>query len=1142
MSALVMKRIAAAMLAVTLAAQGLPAYAQNSSDAAAAGAPASAAPDATPGVAMPQAPAPLPAPAAVPVPTPAVPNATVPYGGEPQPPLFDKGASPDQAPSPVKVPAAQPNDPCPCDANGKPGSGRFDALDSRPALTSGNSNLPAPVTSSRLPDLLRSVSLPDTGKIVMEIERDNIPADGQTMVPMTIRLYGADGKPYTAATEVLLKTTRGRLRRPDASPIEAPRNDLRLSVKGGEAVVYIITTHEPGDAQLIAQSGNVVVQGKMTMLPDLRPMLAVGVVEGAFNLRSIDASKLAQPRSNDAFELEIKRMHPFGAGDGKAELGARSAFFLKGMVKGDYLLTLAYDSEKDVRNVQFRDINPDQFYPIYGDSSIKGFDAQSSQRLYVRVDKGKSFFLYGDFSTASTTPARQLGSYSRTITGAKEHYENEVISANVWATRDNATRIVDEQPARGTSGPYALTSNQGISGSERVEILTRDRNQPAIILTSVDMVRFSDYEFEPFSGSIIFKAPVPSVDANLNPISIRVTYEVDQGGPKFWLGGVDGQWKIFPGVEIGGSVVEDRNPTDLYRLASVNSTVRLGSNTYVVGEYARSNHELLGELGRGDGKRIELRHKSENLEGRLYYGMTDKTFDNIASQLNGGRAEGGAVGSYKITNSLSARVDAYTTEDKVSEAKQESGYFGLRWKATERWGFGLGYRHVNNSGGPVNAASVPGYSTLPNQPGFTPTQISAPLFAAQPGQVISFNAVSLSADVQVTDRLKLLGEFEQDVEQSSRKRYTFGGDYRLNDQYRAYGRAEIADGLGGINGLGVPDSRQRAAVAGISSNYMKGGEMFNEYRLRDAIDGRTAMNATGLRNTYMVAEGMRINVGAEHQATLSGINATANAITGALDLTYNPRWRASARLEFRQDPNFNNYLSTTAFTAKVDRDWSLLTRNEYLYNASRDPTVASTLQDRFQIGGAYRDTDTNKVNALMLYEMRYQMTNPQPGYYERLSHVISGNIDYHPSRPLWLNGRVAAKWVGEHFDGDVYSSYTAMLVGGRAVYDLTEKWDIGAQANVMYSPQGHSTQTAIGVEAGYLLRQNLWVTAGFNFTGFSDRELDGAGYTNRGIYIRLRFKFDENLFHGDDPVVNRSLTPMNASPVPASEVLPSSRK
>ena len=1047
-------------------------------------------------------------------------------GGEPQPPQFSTHSSPYQAPGQAVFPPAGASEPCPCDDKGRPGSLRFDPLDADRALGSGNSNLPAPVTSTSLPALLRASALPDGGRIVLEVERDNIPADGNTMVPLVIRLFGADGKPKTDSTEVIVKTTRGRLRIPGASALDPPRNEMRVAVKDGGATLFLVTTHEPGDALLVAQSGNVVVEGRMTMVPDKRPMIAIGVVEGALNLRSLDASKLTQPRTNDAFELEVRRIQPLGAGnDGKTELGARSAFFLKGTVKGDYLLTLAYDSEKRVRDRLFRDIQPDQFYPIYGDSSLRGFDAQSSQRLYVRIDKDKSFLLYGDFTTASTTTARQLGNYSRTITGLKEHFEDDTVAANAWVTRDNVTRVVDEQPARGISGPYALTSTLGISGSEKVEIITRDRNQPAIILKTVQMVRFTDYEFEPFSGNIIFKAPIPSSDENFNPNSVRVIYEVESGGPKFWIGGVDGQWKLGSAVEIGGSVVEDRNPVDPYRLGSVNATVRLGDNTWAVGEMARSTRELLGSLGRGDGKRFELRHKGESLEARAWYGETERNFSNIASQLNGGRGEGGVAGTLRVNEQWSIKVDAIRSEDKVSLARRESAFAGLRYKASETWSFGAGYRHVRDEGGAVNAASAPGLSTIPAQPGFQQTQISAPLFAATPGQTTSFDALSLSATAQLSDRARLMAEYEQDMERSRRNRTTVGGEYRLGERYRAYGRAEFATGLGGQNGLAIPDSRQTAFVAGVSGNYTKGGEVFNEYRLRDAISGRDAMNATGLRNTFTYAEGVRFTAGAEHLKAISGNVSSANALTGGVELTYDPRWRGSARLEWRQDANYDNWLSTLAYTAKLDRDWSLLARNQLLVNDSRNSTVASRIQERFQVGAAYRDTDTNRVNALGLYEFRYEKTDPQPGFQERIAHVVSTHADYHPSRPLWLTGRVAAKWVRERFDGNLTSTYTALLVGGRIVYDITEKWNLGAQANVLMSPQGGSRQSAVGVEAGYLLRQNLWVTAGYNWTGFSDNELQGAGYTNRGVYVRLRFKFDETLFRGDDPGTNKSLIP-----------------
>ena len=75
----------------------------------------------------------------------------------------------------------------------------------------------------------------------------------------------------------------------------------------------------------------------------------------------------------------------------------------------------------------------------------------------------------------------------------------------------------------------------------------------------------------------------------------------------------------------------------------------------------------------------------------------------------------------------------------------------------------------------------------------------------------------------------------------------------------------------------------------------------------------------------------------------------------------------------------------------------------------------------------------------------------------------------------------------------------------------------------MWSPNGGSRQDSIGIEAGYLVQANLWLSFGVNARGFRDDELTGAAYTRKGVYLRLRFKFDEKLFQGSDKHINRSL-------------------
>ena len=75
---------------------------------------------------------------------------------------------------------------------------------------------------------------------------------------------------------------------------------------------------------------------------------------------------------------------------------------------------------------------------------------------------------------------------------------------------------------------------------------------------------------------------------------------------------------------------------------------------------------------------------------------------------------------------------------------------------------------------------------------------------------------------------------------------------------------------------------------------------------------------------------------------------------------------------------------------------------------------------------------------------------------------------------------------------------------------MTERLDLGLQAYRMWG--NGAAETAVGVEAGYLVWKNLWLSVGYNVKGFGAADMAGEAYTQRGAYLRLRFKFDENLF------------------------------
>lgn len=1030
-------------------------------------------------------------------------------------------------------------------------------------------------------------------EVQVSVDCNDIVADGQTPVKITVRVLDRQGQPLKGESYLTVETTGGRIQLlqartdelgPGLRDIDKVTQGTQVKVIDGIAEFNLIAPHVPQDVRVRVTAGRSVAEGSISFLPELREMLAIGLIEGVLSAKRVNESSIVPARINDGFERDIQRWER-SFNNGKSSVGLRSAFFVKGKVKGEYLLTAAYDSDKDTRQRLLRDVRPDEFYPVYGDASIKGFDARSRDRLYVRVDHNKTYVLYGDFATgdgfSQITGAgqvaplrlRDLGNYNRTVTGGRYHYEQNGAVANFFATHDTLKQVVEEFAGKGISGPYSLSNNSGIQNSEKVEMIVRDRNAPARILSVTPLLPLTDYTFEPFSGRILFNRPIPTVDQNLNPVSVRISYEVDQSGPSFWLFGADGQVKLNERLEVGGSAVRDRNPFAPYELSSANIGVRLGEKTMLVAEMARTVSTAYSSNGNsyslpvsgqsvadgversGNAGRIELRHQDEKLDARGYIARTDATFNNAGASFTGGRSEAGIKATAPVSDTIKVYGEAIKTEDRTTGADRKGAQVGALYQATEKLTLDVAVKRVNESAGLSSTALVPTPTTAPLGQGLQPngglfgngvdainpttgTAILSPTSNASVGTAnlkpLDATTLKLGALYQATDKLGLKGEVEHDISGEDKKRIAAGADYLIAERTKLYGRYETQSGLASIYSLN-PADKSTAFVFGVDNTYAPGQQLYSEYRLRDAISSNDMYWANGLRNTFNVAEGVRYQTGLEYLKVLSGSGQAALAATVGLDYTANPLWKASGRLEARHvydSPTVagsDSYLSTLTYARKMSRDWTFLTRNYLLYTDYRGGR-GDALQDRYQIGAAYRDTDTNKVNALMRYEYKYerddsglqQGTAIQTTPSHRRVHLLSSHADYHPTRPWWLTGRLAAKWVNDPLD-NVNSRYSAWLVSGRAVYDITERWDLGVMTSYMGSPYGSSKQWAQGFEVGYLIRQNLWLSAGFNWTGFSDRDLTGTDYTQRGAYLRLRFKFDEDLLERKSEMVNRSL-------------------
>ncbi len=925
-----------------------------------------------------------------------------------------------------------------------------------------------------------------------QIGRGSAIADGKTPVKVVVLVSDAKGVPVTSRTSVTLFASAGRWTVEDLSAVEP---GIQTYVEGGRAEFELVAPSEPMESLVTASSGDIRVEAKLDFLPELREMIASGVIEGVLSLRKLDARGFAPTRAEDGFEQEIQHVSR-SWGDGKRDAAGRAAMFLKGKVKGEYLLTLAYDSDKNTKERLFRDIQPDEFYPIYGDSSIRGFDAQSTGRFYVRIDKNKSYLLYGDFNTSPLNEVRKLSNYSRSLTGIKQHYETGRVSANVFASRDTTRQVIDEFPATGTSGPFVLSRISGLINSEKIEILTRSRNQPSVIIRTLPLSRFVDYELEVLTGRIIFKSPIASLDEELNPISIRITYEVDQGGDDFWAAGADAQFRLSEQVEIGAMIVDDRNPLDKFRMAGVNAIARLADRTFLIAELARTRREILSGAAmrgekQGNAQRVEFRHVNGDLDVNLYAGRTDRGFDNPSASLASGRKEMGGKLSYRLDEKTRLQGEILHTEDVVAGYKRDGMLITVERTLENGLRLEGGIRHARDSQPRLAVAN-----SKPVDDEFT--SVRARITGEVPG--LKDAAAYIEAEV--------------DVEDTSRKLAAIGADYRLGNNSRIYARHEFITSLTGPYGLNS-QQRQNATVVGLNLDYMKDGSVFSEYRIRDAISGGDAEAAFGLRNLWTLSAGLQLQTGFERIHALSGKgDAEATAITFGLEYTANPLWKGSTRLELRTSRNSDSILSTLAGAAKISRDWTFLGRNTYSLIRNKGLITGENEQDRLQLGIAYRDTDADKWNALGRIEHRTEHDSTLTGLeLKRTVELISIHANWQPRRPFTFSGRYAAKWVNDKSNGLVAKN-NVQLLSGRAMWDFAPRWDVSLNASTMLGKGTASKHYGIGLELGYMVAENIWISGGYNFFGYRDEDLTSGEYTNQGAFVRLRYKFDEDLFAG----------------------------
>ena len=918
------------------------------------------------------------------------------------------------------------------------------------------------------------------GEIVEELS--TLTADGNTRPVLAVRLLDRAGRPSRAGT-----TGTYRVDPPYRSwwDVENDRkNDLVLV--GNREPTYRVGTDGVAYLELepTTQSGEVTLNLKFEHLreqelrawlkPAARDWILVGFAEGtaAYTTLSDNISAATAAGFEEDYTDE-----------------GRVAFFAKGSIKGEYLLTLAYDSARDreERRQRFENVvDPNAYYPLFGDSSEQRFEAPSQRKLYVKLERSQFFALFGDFDTGLSVT--DLARYERRFNGFKSEFRGDNLGYTVFAAETSQAFHRDEIRGDGTSGLYQLSNTPIVANSDLVRIEVRDRFDSGQVLSSTKLARFLDYNLDPVSGTIFFKRPVPSRDTDFNPVYIVAEYETASTSADDVIAGGRGSIRVADdAVEIGITRIDDSTTGAEADLTGIDMRWQVNDQTLVKAEYAKTNATNGGGQQSGSAQSIELEHNGENLDLRAYIREVGEDFGlGIQSAADKGFRRIGVDARATFAERFTVEGEAGWQQNLETEDIRNLVRGQLRYER-KRLTASLGLVHAEDEfeDGETRKSDL---AELGIQHEFFDGKLTlraSGSTALGNGDAESTDfptRVVLGADYSILKNVDLIAEWEDSSGQGIDATMT-----RLGVRAEPWGRARV-----------------------------------NTYLTEEVTEfGPRLFANVGLLQGFQLNERWTLDIGVDQSNTLSDASARPldtdrELVSGSLSEDFlafytgamfsADEWSANSRIEYRN--------SDSEERASFLFGWYRQPKNGHGLSASLTLLQSDTINASevtaadMKAGWAYRPAGS-KWSFLDRLDLIYEDASSPTTSQDSWRIVNNFNANRRLGTAAQVSLQYAFKYVRSDFDGDGYTGYTD-LIGIDYRRGLKGKWDVGANASVYHSWQSDTVDYGVGLDVGYNVATNMWLTLGYNLAGFDDDDFSEARYTAQGPYLRFTMKADHH--------------------------------
>ncbi len=1023
-----------------------------------------------------------------------------------------------------------------------------------------------------------------------------MPDEGPDKYLYVLRVYDAEGRYNETVPLGLQRTTRAFERHEtvgEGEPVASGEGDDRTAISnipvyGGAITVF--GQNVPAGYQVRAIGKKVPVDPdgsfvRQQILPPGDHVVDVAVTD--ISGRAIDFERDVSIPRNEWFyvglaDLTVGRRIGsdkfIEASEGEFDrtyTKGRLAFYLKGKIKGRYILTAAADTQEDdidnlFRNLDSKDprqllrrVDPDKYYPVYGDDSTAIEDAPTSGKFYVRLEGKRGHIMWGNYKTSMRNT--ELARNERALYGAHGRYKSARVTSageprvEVEAYASQPGTLPQRDNLRGTGGSVYFLTRQDINrGSETVTIEIRDRVTGTILSRRV--LRYGeDYEINYVQGVIILRRPLTSTGSSETIITpgslggneqfLTAQYEYTPA-----VGDVDGysfggraQVWLNDVVRVGASGISENTGTADQEITAVDVRLRLGENSYAEAEVARSrgpgfdtsnsiNGGLTIDLDPTAGRRnrtahayraklhLDLQDLSLDLKGAVdaYFERKEEGFSSLGYNTAITQRSFGVQAKVELSAYTSFLLKYEDFKDARGQRKRE-GDAQLDVDLNEKWSVSIGVKHTHL--GNVGLALRDGDRTdVGVKFTYSPDEDQSYYIFGQGtvhrgGNLRRNDRIGVGVEKRLTEKLGVSAELSYGTlgwgglaavtyDPTADDHYYIG--YKL-DPNRAYDSPYNLSG----SDLGNLVIGTRRKLNDELSAYAE-----NSYD----IFGRRRSLTTTYGVVYTPTSKWTLDGALEYgdvEDPVGGQDLERVAVSASVGYKDEDAlsWylKGEARFEDSADPrkDRDTYLVKGGVSMKHNENWRLITAFDAAISNSDQTSILNGRFVEASIGYAYRPVDNDRLNALFKYSYLYDVPGPDQISVSgsildpaQQSHILTADVSYDATQRLTLGAKYGFRIgeVSQTRGQDDFVASSAHLGIARVDYHVVKNWDILAEGRVLHTPELDTTDFGAVAAVYRHIGNNFKIGVGYNFGRFSDNVAD-IRQDDGGVFVNLVGKF-----------------------------------